>query len=1348
MPYEPQGELESENTTVNVDIENADLVNSLLEAEETQAVTDQVTEMAQQDVSTEQPQTEPQTEKTNPFKVDNPEGNFVGPNASTPAARTAYELISAPAQGPVDTITDAINFGTKTLLHGQELNIPKVKPYESNVAQGLRNISGLVIPSLGLRSMLIKGATKLHLSKQAAPWMQRLGNQRSFAFFSKFGADVGTGAAVDYVAEQNQKDDNLFGALKNYWPKTYQFIPESWATNDGDSPDIKRSKNVNEGIIFGMLSSLVEGVAYITKAGKSLKRTTKLTSENPALQKRLDELTNDEFSKVTFSENPVEDTIMRNSARREQELDNLGEYLKRTKPDTSEPILGVHDVFDPSEAAVRTKDADGILGAAVDAVRIAKNEGTTYGRLGSVVTEASLKYGLEVDNRTQEVLIKSLVEEIKNGGRYTAELASGKKLTFDEIDAAGTRLAEILEDPRMSPGDMKKVLDGFKKTLDDGVNQVVGSKGYNAVNKTIKSIKDELLDLDVKKARAYLATSLAGQVSDVAEGVRLMDDNMVMERAIDQIADRLEYLLVEKGIAAYDAGSTLAFTKTWKKASDTKNTQVMQTAGAAKLAERQQAINDLIPNAKNYATTLRETAKSNPDFLRTLMLVNEFADGDVNSMYQLNKMISEDLGVFKKAIIDGNPDTPSLINRAWFSNLYNSTLSAFSTPIKAAVGNVGGLTARPMATMLSAGLSGDLKEMQKAYYTYFMMDDTLLNASKHLGQVFKKVSNNPQKVSYVVREDIANKMSDKIDYLRSYADAAEKNGEPGAKMLVELYEDLNALADDPVLRLGANSMTALDGFSRSVVSSSEAKSRAFNKLIDEGKEVNRESLLEVSEQIRKQMFDTEGMIDDAGVNYLNSEIALNLDSDTIKGLNDLVNKIPPLKPFLMFPRTSANILDTFGKYSPVGKLSSDYRKMWGDWGRKKLEDFNPEEIKEILEKRGQVFDPKTYMSVFKSIRHEVRGKVALGRIFTGLAIGRALQGMIHGNGHYNKSRQRVRTQLNWKKRAFNVPGTDQWVSGDFLGPLGDWMFTVADLVDNFDLMSDVQFGDRVAKLVFIFGSAVTSRSVLSNIEPLNDILQGNGFAFNRWSASFGNNAIGPFGGFRNEIGRVMNPALRQMKGELLEGWRNRNNWLDLHDPQGALPEKFDPIDGNRVGYPESMWQRIVNTYSPAKFSDSLSPEKQFLVDVEYDMLANITRSINGVELEETEKSAIMSKMGELGEYKRELKKIIKASEKLTVNSIKYPELNGTVGFINILKKARSLGLDKKDIPSEKFLGVFKALDKAFNNAKRNAELQLDKDMRTEIENREYLKQVGDYSVESGNMDGVGLEENDLLNMYR
>ena len=1569
MPIDSQGDLENGEELTNEDLIN--IKDQLLEAttaqQEVQATEDAAT-------AVEQPETQgtlntqerrdarkgDASQTKDLFTVDNPEGTLLGANASTKFARDFYDVTSAPAQGVVDTMTDAWNFGTSALPYGNKLNIEKPKKYESDVANAVRNISGLVIPSLGLRGMLIKGATKLHLSGKTAPWLQKLGNRQSFAYFSKFGADVGTGAAVDFVAEQNKVDDNLFGTLKKYWPRTYQFIPETWATNDGDSPDIKRQKNVNEGAILGLLSSVVEGVAYITRAGKSLKRVTTLTSENPQLQKRLDGLTKDEFSDVQFAENPIEDTIMRNAARREQELDNLGAYLQRTKPsikfdtDTrgqgkfyhgtseeissgkatsvesgenlqesnlygngfyttedlttasryqkknknvgqpkrgdytwkdnpdeayqkdldafntrkenptvyeinekqsvkfidadqkidwtgntpeaqtiknylsqsdegnevldaweksksfsyadiindlrdvysradlskgaftdllddlnlqlknigyggithqggnlagkgerlhqvkiywdaenqielnkfksnSEPILGVHDVFDPTESATRTKDADGVLGAAVDATRIAKNVDTSYGRLGSVVSEASLKYGLEVDNRTQEVLIRSLVEEIKNGGRYSAELASGKKLTFDEIDEAGNRLSEVISDPRMSPGDMKKLLDETKKTLEDGVNKVVGKEGYNAVTKTIKKLSDDLLDLDAKKARAYLATSLAGQVSDVAEGVRLMDDNMVMERAIDQIADRLEYLLVEKGIAAYDAGSTLAFMKTWKNASNTKNPKVMRAAGEAMLSEREQTFLDLIPNAKNYAQTLRDTAKTNPDFLRPLLLANELTDGDINSMYQLNKMVSEKLGVFKKAIIDGNPDVAPIINRAWFSNVYNSTLSAFATPIKALQGNLGGLTARPMATLIGAGLSGDWSEIRKAHYTYFSMDDTLINATKHMSKVYRKVATDPSKVSYVMREDIANKVAEELEVLQKYAKAAEANGEYGPQALVTLYENLQAMGDDPWLRFGANSMTAMDGFSRSVVASTEAKSRAFNQLVKDGKDFSKKNLDELSEKIRKDMFDDEGMIDDAGVNYLNSEIALNLDSDTVKGLNGLVNRYPVFKPFLLFPRTSANIIDTFGKYSPMGILSNDYKKMWGTFGNKKITDFGPEEIKEILESRGQVFD-ETYLQKFRTIRHEVKGKVAMGTVFTMLAVNAAMGDRIHGNGHYNKARQRVRDSLNWKRRSYKIPGTETWASGDILGPLGDWMFTVSDVVDNFDLMSEKGIENALQKLVYIFASSITSRSVLSNLEPMNDIFQGNGFAFNRWAASFGNNAMGPLGSWRNEMGRVINPALRQMKGGMLEGWRNRNGWLDMFDPQGALPEKFDPIDGTRVGYPESIWMRFANTYSPIKFSESISPEKQFLVDVEYDLLTKVNRSIGGAELEEREKSAIFSKMGELGTYKKDIATIMKDANKLVYTGSKYPELNGIKGFINIVKAARKMGLSSEDLPTEKFKGVFDRLDRAFSDAKRQAELNLDKETLANIRQREYNKRVKEHYVKEGNID--------------
>ena len=133
-------------------------------------------------------------------------------------ARNMYSS-AAPIVGLSDTLIDAINFASA----GDQFDIPKLPAYESKMHTAVRNISGLVIPSLGLRSMAIQGFSKLHAAGKAAPWLQRLGNTKSFSYFAKFGIDVGTGGMVDYIAEQNQKDQNLLGTLKEYWPKTYQW---------------------------------------------------------------------------------------------------------------------------------------------------------------------------------------------------------------------------------------------------------------------------------------------------------------------------------------------------------------------------------------------------------------------------------------------------------------------------------------------------------------------------------------------------------------------------------------------------------------------------------------------------------------------------------------------------------------------------------------------------------------------------------------------------------------------------------------------------------------------------------------------------------------------------------------------------------------------------------------------------------------------------------------------------------------------------------------------------------------------------------------------------------------------
>ena len=132
----------------------------------------------------------------------------------------------------------------------------------------------------------------------------------------------------------------------------------------------------------------------------------------------------------------------------------------------------------------------------------------------------------------------------------------------------------------------------------------------------------------------------------------------------------------------------------------------------------------------------------------------------------------------------------------------------------------------------------------------------------------------------------------------------------------------------------------------------------------------------------------------------------------------------------------------------------------------------------------------------------------------------------------------------------------------------------------------------------------------------------------------GNNMF-PLGGFRNELGRGINPALRDIKGEMVDNWRNRNNWLDAFDPQRSLPELYDPIDGGKVGYPESFWTRAWNAYSPIKVSETMSPEKQWLMEAEYNYSPQVATSTGGAELENHERSALSAKIGEQKIFQKE-----------------------------------------------------------------------------------------------------------------
>jgi hypothetical protein len=96
--------------------------------------------------------------------------------------------------------------------------------------------------------------------------------------------------------------------------------------------------------------------------------------------------------------------------------------------------------------------------------------------------------------------------------------------------------------------------------------------------------------------------------------------------------------------------------------------------------------------------------------------------------------------------------------------------------------------------------------------------------------------------------------------------------------------------------------------------------------------------------------------------------------------------------------------------------------------------------------------------------------------------------------------------------------------------------------------------------------------------------------------------------------------------------------------KSTLPDQYDWIDGGLVNDQGNFLSRVFNAYSPFKVSGKISPEKQFLIDVEYDNRPSMRTDGKGTDLTPEEQSMVYNHMGEHGYFKKELQKIMQGTE--------------------------------------------------------------------------------------------------------
>ena len=128
-----------------------------------------------------------------------------------------------PATGVIDWGVDLIN-----KIPGVE--VPKLPKYQDEAATAVRDISSVVVPTIGL-TMTGVGA----LSAAGKASKVKLLSDPFVKWLGTTGASAGIGAGVDYVAETNERDDNVLGTLRKSFPKTWGWVPTDLATLDGES---------------------------------------------------------------------------------------------------------------------------------------------------------------------------------------------------------------------------------------------------------------------------------------------------------------------------------------------------------------------------------------------------------------------------------------------------------------------------------------------------------------------------------------------------------------------------------------------------------------------------------------------------------------------------------------------------------------------------------------------------------------------------------------------------------------------------------------------------------------------------------------------------------------------------------------------------------------------------------------------------------------------------------------------------------------------------------------------------------------------------------------------------------
>ena len=444
--------------------------------------------------------------------------------------------------------------------------------------------------------------------------------------------------------------------------------------------------------------------------------------------------------------------------------------------------------------------------------------------------------------------------------------------------------------------------------------------------------------------------------------------------------------------------------------------------------------------------------------------------------------------------------------------------------------------------------------------------------------------------------------------------------------------------DNKFLTYSTKIMAATDDTFGLLLARARAKSKAMREAMNlqsQGKitDITPELLKDAENRFYGELTDIDGNITDDATIFAKKEVTLTQDLKGFsKALEHAFNSNPWAKPFFLFARTGVNGLSLTAKHTPIFN-------------------FFVEEFNDIM-----FADPSNLMKVKKygietaedlmNAKAIAKGRLALGTSIIFMAGQHFMSGNLTGNGPADRQKRRAWIDAGYKPRTITLGGVQ--VGYDAFEPFNLILSTVADIGDHSQLMGEEWTEDQFQKVAVVIAQAVSSKSYLAGMQQFVDLFAGQPGSLERIIAGLMNNQI-PLSSLRNEIGKVINPAMKELNSGLWQSIRNRNLMFEGLDPDGGLPNKYDLLNGK----PIKDWNfptRMFNMVSPFSINLDQGPGRKLLFESGYDMRMSTYSSPDGLDLSDNPKlrSLFQKAIGEFN-LEKELDKL--AKDPKIINSI-------------------------------------------------------------------------------------------------